>query len=137
MASQADEKELGPVSPSPSVSSSDLEQQSVPSEVFAPITSSASRDMHWQPQPQEKQSSNPTACAAANTSRSLERSWSLNDGTSFVGNEDGEGERVPDEMGDEGYTVYWENGELLNPRNMSKARKWMVVIIVSMGSLCV
>lgn len=132
MVSQAVKKQLGPVSPSPSVSGSDLEQQSVSSEVFAPITSSASRDMHRQSQ--EKQGSNPTA--TANTSRSLERSWSLNDGTSFVGNEV-EDERVPDEMGDAGYTVCWEEGELLNPRNMSKARRWMVVIIVSMGSLCV
>ncbi|OQE96698.1 hypothetical protein PENNAL_c0001G00992 [Penicillium nalgiovense] len=68
------------------------------------------------------------------TSRSLERSWSLNDGVSIGGHEVDEA-TVANE--DEAYTVDWEDNDPENPRNMSKARRWLVVIIVSMGSLCV
>lgn len=37
------------------------------------------------------------------------------------------------------FEVHWENGDNdpLNPRSMSIARKWLVVIIVSASSLCV
>lgn len=74
-------------------------------------------------------------------SRSLERSWSLNDGVSVGGNgyEEGageaEGQAWPED--DAGYTVSWEVDDPMNPRNMGKARKWLIVIIVSLGSLCV
>jgi hypothetical protein len=72
-------------------------------------------------------------------SHSLERSWSLNDGVSVGGNEiQGEANGAgQDADGDQGYTVRWEENDPMNPRNMSKARRWMIVIIVSMGSLCV
>lgn len=76
----------------------------------------------------------------SSASRSLERSWSLNDGTSIGGN--GFEEQEADEEGrepdvDAGYTVGWEENDPMNPRTMSKARKWLIVIIVSTGSLCV
>jgi hypothetical protein len=73
--------------------------------------------------------------------RSLERSWSLNDGVSLGGNgyeeEAGEaaGQEVPEN--DAGYAVGWDANDPMNPRNMSKARRWLIVIIVSLGSLCV
>ena len=73
--------------------------------------------------------------------RSLERSWSLNDGVSLAGDgyEEGvgeaEGQARPED--DAGYTVSWEVDDPMNPRNMGKARKWLIVIIVSLGSLCV
>ncbi|KAJ5724933.1 hypothetical protein N7493_006661 [Penicillium malachiteum] len=72
-------------------------------------------------------------------SRSLERSWSLNDGISLGGNEfQGDAEEEAQEApGEEGYTVRWDENDPMNPRSMSKARRWMIVIIVSMGSLCV
>jgi hypothetical protein len=72
-------------------------------------------------------------------SRSLERSWSLNDGVSIGGDEfeGGANEAGQDADGDHGYTVCWEEIDPMNPRNMSKARRWMIVIIVSTGSLCV
>ncbi|KAJ5635597.1 uncharacterized protein N7484_008910 [Penicillium longicatenatum] len=72
-------------------------------------------------------------------SRSLERSWSLNDGVSIGGDEfeGGGNEAGQDADGDHGYTVCWEENDPMNPRNMSKARRWMIVIIVSTGSLCV
>ncbi|KAJ6008012.1 hypothetical protein N7540_011988 [Penicillium herquei] len=71
-------------------------------------------------------------------SRSLERSWSLNDGISLGGNEfEGDAEAAEEAPGEEGYTVRWDENDPSNPRNMSKARRWMIVIIVSMGSLCV
>ena len=33
--------------------------------------------------------------------------------------------------------VQWDDNDLSNPRNMSLWRKWLLVITVSMGSLCV
>ena len=81
--------------------------------------------------PLQKQRSNASKSV---TSRSLERSWSLNDGISIGGHEVDEA-AVANE--DEAYTVGWEENDPMNPRNMSKARRWLVVIIVSMGSLCV
>jgi hypothetical protein len=37
------------------------------------------------------------------------------------------------------FEVHWENGDNdpMNPRSMSIGRKWLVVIIVSLSSLCV
>ncbi|KAL2696061.1 hypothetical protein AAEP93_003361 [Penicillium crustosum] len=81
--------------------------------------------------PLQKQRSNASKSV---TSKSLERSWSLNDGVSIGGHEVDEA-AVANE--DEAYTVGWEENDPMNPRNMSKARRWLVVIIVSMGSLCV
>ncbi|KAJ9488063.1 hypothetical protein VN97_g5240 [Penicillium thymicola] len=81
--------------------------------------------------PLQKQRSNASKSV---TSRSLERSWSLNDGVSIGGHEVDEA-AVANE--DDAYTVGWEENDPMNPRNMSKARRWLVVIIVSMGSLCV
>lgn len=72
--------------------------------------------------------------------RSLERSWSLNDGVSLGGDGyegvgEAEGQARPED--DAEYTVSWEVDDPMNPRNMGKSRKWLVVIIVSLGSLCV
>lgn len=33
--------------------------------------------------------------------------------------------------------VQWDDNDLSNPRNMSLWKKWLLVITVSMGSLCV
>jgi hypothetical protein len=37
------------------------------------------------------------------------------------------------------YEVHWDGGDRdpLNPRSMTMARKWLIVIIVSLSSLCV
>ena len=79
---------------------------------------------------------------AAQKSRSnLDRHWSLNDGFSGAQDED---EKVPgDEEGDVGipdesaFTVTWHENDPMNPRNMSTPRRWLIVIIVSLGSVCV
>ena len=90
---------------------------------FAPIVCPATHERGLQKQ-------------RSNASRSLERGWSLNDGVSIGGDKLGEeGGEAGD--GGEGYIVGWEEGDAMNPRNMNKARKWLIVIIVSMGSLCV
>lgn len=92
--------------------------------------------------------SNEGRCDAAmqkqrsNASRSLERSWSLNDGVSIGGDElEGaqadEAVRQRDADEETRFTVGWEENDLMNPRGMSKARRWLIVIIVSSGSLCV
>ncbi|CZT43278.1 probable benomyl/methotrexate resistance protein [Rhynchosporium secalis] len=56
------------------------------------------------------------------------------------GNEEGSGqdaERGVEEK--DPFEVVWDGGDMdpLNPRSMSKGRKWLVVIIVSLSSLCV
>ncbi|OQE25142.1 hypothetical protein PENSTE_c006G10182 [Penicillium steckii] len=101
---------------------------------FAPITSPLSRDEAQTHLSRQKSSRN----SHASTSRSLERSWSLNDGISTSGTDErvGSGDDEEEAAVDE-FTVKWDEGDVLNPRNMSKLRKWMVVIIVSTGSLCV
>lgn len=100
---------------------------------FAPITHPFPRDNGA-----NSQITNLSSNARATSSRSLERSWSLNDGTSLAGDE-GRAERISsdEENAGENFMVGWDENDALNPRNMSKARRWMVVIIVSMGSLCV
>ncbi|PYH50083.1 MFS transporter [Aspergillus saccharolyticus JOP 1030-1] len=35
------------------------------------------------------------------------------------------------------FTVSWDENDPMNPRNMSKARRWLITTIVSLGSLCV
>lgn len=98
---------------------------------FAPINCPTNSEGRRDTGIQRKQSSG---------SRSLARSWSLNDGTSIGGDEFEESEA--DEAGgesdaDAGYTVGWDENDAMNPRNMRKARKWLIVVIVSSGSLCV
>ncbi|KAJ5234354.1 uncharacterized protein N7469_003522 [Penicillium citrinum] len=98
---------------------------------FAPITAPLPREdqIHLSKQRSSRDS-------RASTSRSLERSWSLNDGISLSGNDERVGSGSDEEVVDE-FTVTWDDGDVMNPRNMSKFRKWMIVIIVSTGSLCV
>lgn len=73
---------------------------------------------------------------------SMERSWSLNDGYSCgaVDEEDTE-EAIDREAaaagGDESFAVRWEENDAMNPRNLSSFRKWLITVIVSLGSLCV
>lgn len=109
-----------------------LEQTKSEEATFAPIVAPEDqRDMQIR-----KERSN------VSRSRSLERSWSLNDGVSLGGN-GYEGEEAGEAPGqqrledDAGYTVGWDVDDPMNPRNMSKARRWLIVIIVSLGSLCV
>ncbi|KAJ5368270.1 drug/proton antiporter YHK8, partial [Penicillium cataractarum] len=109
-----------------------LEQTKSEDATFAPIVAPEDqRDMQI-----KKERSN------VSRSRSLERSWSLNDGVSLGGNRyeeeaagEAPGQQRPED--DAGYTVGWDVDDPLNPRNMSKARRWLIVIIVSLGSLCV
>lgn len=102
---------------------SELDRTKSEDVTFAPIATTATHEGA----PLQIQRSN-----AAKSTRSIERSWSLNDGTSIAGHEV---EAGVDE--DTGYTVGWEENDPENPRNMSKARRWLIVIIVSLGSLCV
>ncbi|KAL4800048.1 major facilitator superfamily domain-containing protein [Aspergillus venezuelensis] len=72
-------------------------------------------------------------------SRPIERSWSLNDGYSCNNEADAEanagGPQGPDAEDD--FTVRWEDNDPDNPRNFNTLNRWMIVIICSMGSLCV
>lgn len=95
---------------------------------FAPINPPTTDEHNT---PLQKERSNASKSVA---SKSLERSWSMNDGVSIGGHEVDEAAVAND---DAAYTVSWEENDPKNPRNMNKARRWFIVCIVSMGSLCV
>ncbi|KAF7116057.1 hypothetical protein CNMCM5793_003978 [Aspergillus hiratsukae] len=73
-------------------------------------------------------------------SSTVDRSWSLNDGYSChtADEEAGEKSNQPGEApdGDE-FVVGWDENDPMNPRNMNTLRRWLIVVIVSSGSLCV
>lgn len=74
------------------------------------------------------------------TSSTIERSWSLNDGYSChtADEEAGEKSDQPGEAADgDEFVVGWDENDPMNPRNMNTLRRWLVVVIVSSGSLCV
>lgn len=76
-------------------------------------------------------------------SRSIERSWSLNDGYSCHTGDEEAGEKIDEEAKVTGaeeppeFVVAFDENDPMNPRNMSTPRRWLVVIICSLGSLCV
>lgn len=77
------------------------------------------------------------------TNRSIERSCSLNDGYScHTGNEQSaekkdDEEKVTGEEQAPEFVVGFDENDPMNPRNMSTARRWLIVVICSLGSLCV
>ncbi|KAJ5934526.1 hypothetical protein N7466_004073 [Penicillium verhagenii] len=101
---------------------------------FSPITDSKSSEEHHDAAMEKRLSRR-----SRSRSQSLERSWSLNDGVSIGGNElqDEADEAGQDADDDQGFTVRWEENDPMHPQKMSMARRWMIVLIVSCGSLCV
>lgn len=77
------------------------------------------------------------------SSRPVERSWSLNDGYSCHTADEEAGGQSPDAVqgGDldesSAFVVGWDENDPKNPRNFNTVRRWIIVIICSMGSLCV
>ncbi|KAE8144642.1 major facilitator superfamily domain-containing protein [Aspergillus avenaceus] len=76
------------------------------------------------------------------SSRPVERSWSLNDGYSCHTADEEDPENAPREEaremdGSSAFIVNWDENDPMNPRNFNILRRWMVVIICSLGSLCV
>lgn len=75
-------------------------------------------------------------------SRPVERSWSLNDGYSCNNQLDDEaaaggphGAEATDSSSE--FVVRWDENDPMNPRNFNKIRRWIIVLVCSMGSLCV
>ena len=76
------------------------------------------------------------------SSRSLERTYTLSDGYSHHVDDDEEMQQPPREKegpsGDEEFVVKWDGpDDPDNPRNMSLFRRWVVVMVISLGSACV
>ncbi|KAL4927400.1 MFS transporter [Aspergillus undulatus] len=72
-------------------------------------------------------------------SRPVERSWSLNDGYSCNNEVDAEA-NIGEPHGtnvESDFVVRWDDNDPMNPRNFNTVRRWMIVVICSMGSLCV
>lgn len=83
---------------------------------------------------------------STHSSKSLERSSSLGDGYThprvhydrFQEEEDAKPEEERPEGIEPEFVVGWDGpNDPENPRNMSYGRKWLIVIILSMGSSCV
>lgn len=99
---------------------------------FAPINLASSRTSR--PDSHEKTQSKTTSL------RSIRRSRSNNGyGCDVDDSEEAVDVETAGENGVDPYEVHWENGDKdpLNPRSMSYARKWLVVIIVAASSFCV
>ncbi|RAQ48886.1 MFS transporter [Aspergillus flavus] len=78
----------------------------------------------------------------SSSSRPIERSWSLNDGYScHTVDEEAARNALCNDGGeaDESSTfvVSWDENDPMNPRNFNTMRRWLIVIICSLGSLCV
>lgn len=89
--------------------------------------------------PEDQRDHGPMQKQRSNTSRSIERIWSLNDGYSCNPGYD-EGEKTDENDGDNAqgtdYVVGWDEGDPANPRNFPTLRRWFIVLTCSMGSLC-
>lgn len=70
--------------------------------------------------------------------RSISRTRS-NNGYGCDEGSEGDGQVESGAVEKDPYEVHWDGGENdpLNPRSLGKARKWSIVLIVSMCSLCV
>ena len=83
----------------------------------------------------------PTPSHKSRAGSHLSRSRSYVDGYSgYFSNEEGEEEeRADGDRPPEGkeFEVHFDENDLMNPRNMSTARKWIVVFNLAFGSLCV
>lgn len=98
---------------------------------FLPTTCSTTHE-DCRAAPMKKQSSN--------TSRSPECVWTSRADVSTGDSEpevDVANQAGQEAEGNAGHTVCWDENDPMNPRNMSKARRWLIVIIVSTGSICV
>ncbi|KAL2819914.1 major facilitator superfamily domain-containing protein [Aspergillus cavernicola] len=77
----------------------------------------------------------------SSTTRSVERSCSLNDGYSCNNTVDAEASagrtQAAEAVETSGFVVHWDENDPTNPRMFNHTRKWMIVVICSMGSLCV
>ncbi|RJE25956.1 resistance protein [Aspergillus sclerotialis] len=94
--------------------------------VFAPIKPATAGEDEQRHEPMEK--------LRSTTSRSIERSWSLNDGYSC--NPDYEETDEGTDRQDIDFVVGWDEGDPMNPRNFPTLRRWSIVLICASGSLC-
>lgn len=104
-----------------------------PNKEFAPISGTGSR---------AQSRSNSRARGGSLSLRSISRTRSHNGYGCDDNDEDtteGEGDVEGGAVEKDPFEVRWENGDNdpLNPRSLTLARKWLVVIIVSASSLCV
>lgn len=106
---------------------------------YEPINPTNSRDAERQLSRRDSHRSS----RSSHSSRSLDRVVSLTDGYSHHAVDhdilqepsDEEKPRIPP---DAGFTVQWDGpNDPDNPRNMSLMRRWLIVLVVSIGSLCV
>lgn len=135
-----------------SASDSPAPSSSAQQEVKAPPTSDDSLVV---PDSKQDETSRDLRQMDPSSSRPLDRCWSLSDGYSFRASrgrdddeQDGLDEGADNDNGDGGatppsddeqsrFTVAWDEKDPMNPRNLSKARRWLIVLIISCGSLCV
>lgn len=79
------------------------------------------------------------------SSSNIHRTMSLTDGYSIAGMEDEDKEEeqqtqpsdAPDGEAATELLVKWDDNDPENPRNMNYFRKWIITLVVSIGSVCV
>ncbi|OJD21959.1 hypothetical protein ACJ73_06698 [Blastomyces percursus] len=105
-------------------------------------------ESHFEPicRPKLDKDSRSTSQATSRSSRSLRRVYSLSDGyTHPAVDNDRLHEPEEDEKAEEvsaapgmGYIVKWDGpADPANPRNMRLGRKWVIVLVLAVGSVCV
>ncbi|GAD99243.1 MFS transporter [Paecilomyces variotii No. 5] len=121
--------------PQSRVETSDMDENEDPEKVYEPLRGTTGSNGHNGDLAVQKTHSRTSR-------RSLDRSWSINDGYSCSGvgaeeeDKDEEAGAVAAE-GESDFTVNWDENDPANPRNMNKLRRWLIVIICSTGSVCV
>jgi hypothetical protein len=111
----------------PSEKATQSAPQSTTQGLFCPISRSKSKSPHPK---------------SLHSTRSRRSQAGADGYTHFTHDDDEEksnGDARPNDVEAEPYLVKWENGDAdpLNPRSMTKLRRWVVVCIVSASSLCV
>ncbi|KAL1866963.1 hypothetical protein Plec18167_008896 [Paecilomyces lecythidis] len=115
--------------PQSRVESSDMEENKYPEKVYEPLRGSNGPNGDLAVQKTHSRTSR----------RSLDRSWSINDGYGVQADEEDKDEEAGAVAaeGDSDFTVDWDDNDPANPRNMNKLRRWLIVFICSTGAVCV
>lgn len=102
------------------------------------------KEIYLRPEGQQHPALTPVSSRPSDNRSSLHRVRSCVDGHGYFSDDGrGDGENAGQEVDIEGspekaFEVQWDGpDDPMNPKNISTARKWLIVIILAFGSLCV
>ena len=116
----------------------DLEKQSSPAAAAAAAADAASPQSHVYGA-MRNEAANGVSRPATLTQTRSHRSVAGGDGYTVFSEDDDDDRRRDGDTAPREFVVTWEGGDSdpMNPRSMSKLRRWLIVLIVSSSSLCV